>query len=63
MKNREDVASFIESQMNMTRECSRDKGSAHHYGWQNLRELMDFIYESEPLRQEEMIGPQRKFKR
>jgi hypothetical protein len=52
MKPREEVARFIEKQMEGRYVCSRDKGFAHHYGLQELRELMDFIYGGEPTESE-----------
>jgi len=62
MKSREDTAEFINIQLR--RECWRhedktisgmDKGVQHHYGKQELRELLDFIYESQPEDKGEMI--------
>ena len=53
MKPREEVARFIEKQMHdSTYECSRPKPHTHHYGLQELRELMDFIYGGEPTEAE-----------
>lgn len=53
MKPREEVARFIEKQMHdSTYECSRPKPQTHHYGLQELRELMDFIYGGEPTEAE-----------
>ena len=50
MKTRRETARFIENQLITERhyECKREKKTRHHYGWQELRELMDFIYEGEP---------------
>lgn len=48
MKSREETARFIESQMAFDHHCRRDKKDRVHYGWQELRELMDFIYGGEP---------------
>ena len=55
MKTRKEVARFIETQMGPYYKCRFEKGKAHHYGWQELRELMDFIYESEPLDDEKLL--------
>ncbi len=55
MKGRADTARFIESQLNSDYECKRDKVGHYSYGWQDLRELMDFIYEGEPESVEEEL--------
>ena len=56
MKTREEVARFVERQLDDD-EPHQPKGSAqmvkfgterHHYGAQELRALMDFIYGGEP---------------
>ena len=49
-KTREEVANFIEEQFNYesTRSTKREKGNCDHYGKQELRELLDFIYGSKP---------------
>lgn len=52
MKTREEVARFIERQIHWKHRCAREKGLQHHYGLQELRELMDFIYESAPTETE-----------
>lgn len=53
MKPREEVARFIEKQFHdPAYQCSREKNYAHHYGLQELRELMDFIYGGEPTEAE-----------
>jgi hypothetical protein len=54
MKPREEVARFIERQM----ETAHDKPNKHkrtHYGFQDARELLDFIYEGLPVRDAERI--------
>ena len=59
MKTREESARFIESQLDFLSEyeCKRDKNGCHHYGWQELRELMDFIYCGKPKTKiEELIN-------
>ena len=48
MKTREETARFIERQMHWSHKCKFEKGSRAHYGWQELKELMDFIYGGEP---------------
>ena len=57
MKNREEVARFIEKQFdyNSDYKCEREKGDCSHYGWQELRDLMDFIYECEPKTKKEEL--------
>ena len=52
---REKVARFIECQF-IEDDCSREKGGQWHYGLQDLRELMDFIYNSEPLNDKELLN-------
>ena len=44
---------LVQTQLDGT--CSRPKGNRHHYGMQELRELLDFIYEEKPVRLEEML--------
>lgn len=56
MKTRAEVAAFINDQL------SRDipeKGSTkthHHYGREELRVLLDYIYQSEPQSDDEKIN-------
>lgn len=47
-KTRFEVARFIEKQMDWKNNKLIEKGGRHHYGWMELRELMDFIYGGEP---------------
>jgi hypothetical protein len=54
MKSREDTARFIEDEFE-NHTCQRYKGQCHHYGWQELRELMDFIYNGGPVGEAEML--------
>lgn len=54
MKTREEVANFVNAQLHYTHDCKFPKGEAWHYGIQELRELMDFIYESEPTESEKI---------
>jgi hypothetical protein len=55
MRNRKDVALFVQKQLHYTYDCQREKSGRHHYGLQELRELLDFIYESTPKTLEENI--------
>lgn len=62
MKTRSEAARFIENQFeemewphNETA-SGRQKAGSWHYGVQELRDLMDFIYESEPTSKEEEIA-------
>lgn len=55
MKSRQEVARFIERQMHwgwnkpaIPDHYGNGSVSAHHYGLCELRELLDFIYESPP---------------
>jgi hypothetical protein len=45
MKTRAETVAFIEK----PGETDREKGGKHHYGKQDLRTLLDYIYESPPL--------------
>ena len=54
LKTREEVAAFINDQFSKAYVCSREKG-AWHYGRQDLRVLMDFLYDGEPLSDEQKI--------
>ena len=54
MTPREEVARFIEKQMEGHYVCSREKNYAQYYGLQELRELMDFIYGAEPTEAEKI---------
>jgi hypothetical protein len=56
MKSREEVAAFVNIQLARSYICTREKGTSAHYGVQELRELMDFVYEGEPKSEDEMIG-------
>ena len=54
LKTREEVAAFINDQFRDKYVCSREKGG-WHYGKQDLRVLMDFLYDGEPLSDEQKI--------
>jgi|TARA_R110000751_G_scaffold238345_1_gene339205 hypothetical protein len=62
MKTREDAARFIEAQF-IEDNCRRNKGDCWHYGWQELRDLMDFIYMAEPLTDKEMLVNNDKYRK
>lgn len=55
MKPRTVVAYFINRQLGYTYTCPREKGNQHHYGRQELRELLDFIYGGPPTKSDEEI--------
>ncbi|MFT6550491.1 MAG: hypothetical protein ACJA1I_000519 [Zhongshania marina] len=55
MKSRSEAARFIEAQLTAGEPCKLEKADKAHYGVQNLRELMDFIYGGEPKRPKDMI--------
>ena len=60
MKTREEVARFVEHQFNSDCACKLNKGSepafsSWHYGRQDVRELLDFIFEGEPTTDQEKI--------
>lgn len=61
MKSREQAAEYVKAQLERELwkyRCTtsgRNKGTQHHYGKQELRELMDFIYEDDkPFKCEEI---------
>jgi hypothetical protein len=54
MRTREEAARFVEKQMHWSHECRFNKGNKANYGWQELRELMDFIYDAEPTEAEKL---------
>lgn len=53
---RKDAARFIEAQMRRERKTSREKGDQVHYGIQELKDLLDFIYGGEPCDEDEKIN-------
>jgi hypothetical protein len=55
MIQREYAARFIEEQLKAGYECTREKGDAVHYGVQELRELLDYIYGTPPQSEREEI--------
>ena len=54
MKSREEVANFLNSGA-CTKKGDLRKPSAWHFGKQDMRVLMDFIYEGKPEKPEEEI--------
>ena len=58
MKSREEAARFVERQFDGYGgyECKLNKGGCHHYGKQEVRELMDFIYGGEPENDSQKIN-------
>lgn len=59
MKTREESARFIEAQLKYDWVPKLEKGIQFHYGKQELRELMDFIYGGPP-EEREMIDTRKK---
>jgi len=55
MKTRTEVARFVESQFHWSHRPKLKKGGQWHYGKQNVRELLDFIYCGEPKNDEEKV--------
>jgi len=49
------AANFIHKQFEVEYFTKREKGGCFHYGRQELRDLMDFIYEGEPENKSEEI--------
>ena len=58
MKTRIEVVEFLREQLHWEWVCGRPKHGRHHYGAQELRELLDFIYEQEPQTDEEKLVPE-----
>ena len=56
MKTREEVARFVERQFEYSYECALPKPNTHHYGRQEARELLDFIYGGEPRYKSQRIN-------
>lgn len=48
MRSREEAVSFARQQLVAEIETGRSKPNTHHYGLQELRDLMDFIYGGPP---------------
>lgn len=59
MRPRAEVARFVEQYFDgfasTERRSSRDKGDRHHYGLQDVRELLDFIYGGPPASEPEQV--------
>lgn len=63
MINREELVKYIRGQLEPTDNikdvpkyiCLRNKGGQFHYGLQELRELLDLIYEGKPITDKEML--------
>lgn len=60
-KTREEVVAFIVKQIREDCQGGRPKGPpngtwAYHYGQQDLRELLDFLYGGEPLNEAERLN-------
>lgn len=58
MKTREEVARFVERQFGLfgPYSCKFEKGYQWHYGKQEARELMDFIYGGEPASDDQKVS-------
>lgn len=55
MKTRIEVVEFLLEQLRFDWMCGRPKHGRFHYGVQELRELLDFIYEQEPQTDKEKL--------
>lgn len=57
MKSRKEVARFIEEQLDFDSGygTERYKDDRWHYGFQELRDLLDYVYEGVPKNQEEEL--------
>ena len=52
---RSETVKFIADQLSGKHKCSLPKPYTHHYGVQELRELMDFIYRELPQSEDEKL--------
>lgn len=58
MKTREEIARFIERTMHWSyNSYFCPKKEAHHYGWCELKDVMDFIFDGPPKTKEEELTP------
>lgn len=60
MKSRTEAAKFAAAQLHWSYEVPRDKPYCHHYGLQDLRVLLDFIYGGPPANADEELWPEDK---
>lgn len=61
MKSREEVARKVEELMtNLSDELYILKDNKHHFGWQELKVLMDFIFGGPPKRKCDELRTSRK---
>ena len=63
MKKRSEVVSFVREQLESDVPCERDKHDKSHYGYQELRVLLDFIYEGEPSTEDENLVRDSKYRK
>jgi len=58
MKTREEAARFFENQMDASYKSDLDsKHGAWHYGLQEMKNLLDYLYEGTPANKDEKINP------
>ena len=55
MKSRKEAAEYISAMLNDDDIETFSKKGRHHWGWYELRHIMDFIYEGEPESKEEEL--------
>lgn len=56
MKTRKETVEFIIKQFEDERDGIVEKPNTFHYGFVELRQLMDFIFEKEPENEEENLN-------
>ena len=56
MKTRKEVVKFLDNRKFSTTTIFSSKRSRSHFGKQELKMLMDFIYEGEPQSDDEKLG-------
>lgn len=59
VKGRKEAARFVEAQLDGSRDCTRNK-NRYHYGRQDLRDLLDFIYRGPPETPDEEIRKEKR---
>ena len=67
IRSRVAVARFVERQLGYNifkrfekSHTSREKSGKHHYGKQELRDLLDYIYKEEPQTRNQQLDPSNK---
>jgi hypothetical protein len=63
MKSRNETVEFIQNQMGAgSPEVDKRKNGRHHYGWVELRDLMDFLYGPMKSEDKPLVNPEGGYK-